>query len=136
MSGVKNQVYINGSLKTTEYSNNQGQFTVVGVMPSDKISITATKYGYNSNSTKVKNAVASSLTTQDSRTIPLTKIPDPPTPTPPVVDNNTSDLKGESGDLRINLQWYSRTDLDLHVYDPCGNEIFYSKMVVKIIEEQ
>ena len=127
MSGVKNQVYINGSLKTTEYSNNQGQFTVVGVMPSDKISITATKSGYNSNSTKVKNAVASSLTTQDSRTIPLTKIPDPPTPTPPVVDNNTSDLKGESGDLRINLQWYSRTDLDLHVYDPCGNEIFYSK---------
>lgn len=127
LEGVKNQVYINGSLKSTEYSNNQGQFTVVGVMPTDKISITASKSGYNSNSSKVKNAVASSLTTQDSRTIPLSKIPDPPTPAPPVVDNKTSDLKGESGDLRINLQWYSRTDLDLHVYDPCGNEIFFSK---------
>ena len=35
--------------------------------------------------------------------------------------------KGESGDLRINLQWYCKTDLDLHVIDPCGNEIYFSK---------
>ncbi|MCQ2975788.1 MAG: hypothetical protein MJ211_13385 [Bacteroidales bacterium] len=36
-------------------------------------------------------------------------------------------LKGEGGDLRFNLQWYSKTDLDLHVIDPCGNEIYYER---------
>ena len=27
----------------------------------------------------------------------------------------------------VNLQWYTKTDLDLHVIDPCGNEIYFSK---------
>ena len=36
-------------------------------------------------------------------------------------------FQGEGGDLRFNLQWYSKTDLDLHVYDPCGHEIFYER---------
>ncbi len=36
------------------------------------------------------------------------------------------DLQGQSGDVRINLQWTGCNDLDLHVVDPCGNEIYYS----------
>ena len=36
-------------------------------------------------------------------------------------------FQGEGGDLRINLQWYSETDLDLKVTDPCGEEIRYKK---------
>lgn len=36
-------------------------------------------------------------------------------------------LRGQSGNLRFNLQWQSTTDLDLHVIDPCGNEIYYSR---------
>ena len=36
-------------------------------------------------------------------------------------------FQGEGGDLRFNLQWYSKTDLDLHVIDPCGHEIFYER---------
>lgn len=35
-------------------------------------------------------------------------------------------FQGQSGDIRVNLQWYDETDLDLHVIDPCGHEIFFS----------
>ena len=36
-------------------------------------------------------------------------------------------FQGEGGDLRFNLQWYTKTDLDLRVFDPCGHEIFYER---------
>ena len=127
LSGVKNEIYKIGTLIATEYSNNAGEFVVANILDSDKLSIAATKTGYNGNNTKVKNKTLAQLNTQDSRTIPLTKI-EQPKPTPPPPNNNKQDdLKGESGDLRINLQWYCRTDLDLHVIDPCGNEIYFSK---------
>ncbi len=127
LSGVKNEIYKNGTLIATEYSNNKGEFVVANILDNDKLSIAATKTGYNGNNTKVKNKTLAPLNTQDSRTIPLTKI-EQPKPTPPPPNNNKQDdLKGESGDLRINLQWYCRTDLDLHVIDPCGNEIYFSK---------
>ena len=127
LSGVKNEIYKNGTLIATEYSNNAGEFVVANILDSDKLSIAATKTGYNGNNTKVKNKTLAQLNTQDSRTIPLTKI-EQPKPTPPPPNNNKQDdLKGESGDLRINLQWYCKTDLDLHVIDPCGNEIYFSK---------
>ncbi len=126
LSGVKNMIYKNGTLIATEYSNSKGEFIVGDIGENDKISIDATKTGYNSNNTKVKNKLLSQLNTQDSRTIPLTKI-EVPKPTPPPNNNKQDDLKGESGDLRVNLQWYCRTDLDLHVIDPCGNEIYFSK---------
>ena len=126
LSGVKNEIYKNGTLIATEYSNNAGEFVVANILDSDKLSIAATKTGYNGNNTKVKNKTLAQLNTQDSRTIPLTKI-EQPKPTPPPNNNKQDDLKGESGDLRINLQWYCKTDLDLHVIDPCGNEIYFSK---------
>ncbi|MCQ2975789.1 MAG: hypothetical protein MJ211_13390 [Bacteroidales bacterium] len=126
LEGVKNEIRINGTLKATEYSNAKGEFTVMGINENDKISITASKSGYVTNNTKVNNAKLENLNTKESRTIPLSTKPTPP-PTPPNNNNKQNDLKGESGDLRINLQWYSKTDLDLHVIDPCGNEIFFSK---------
>lgn len=126
LEGVKNNIYKNGQLTATEYSNSKGEFAVNGIMSTDKISIVASKSGYSTNSTKVKNKTLNELNTQVSRTIPLSKITPPPPP-PPSGGNKQDDLKGQSGDLRVNLQWYCRTDLDLHVIDPCGNEIFYSK---------
>ena len=132
LAGVKNEIRINGSLKATEYSNAQGEFTILGIGETDKISITASKTGYVTNSSKVSNATLAQLNTKESRTIPLSVKPTPPptpTPSPTPTPNNPpqNDLKGQSGDLRINLQWYSKTDLDLHVIDPCGNEIFFSR---------
>lgn len=29
------------------------------------------------------------------------------------------------GDIQVNLTWDNETDLDLHVFDPIGNEVFY-----------
>jgi hypothetical protein len=43
----------------------------------------------------------------------------------PKKDDNQ--FQGEGGDLSINLQWYSETDLDIKVTDPCGQEIRYKK---------
>ncbi len=125
LEGVKNDIYKNGQLIATEYSNSKGEFIVNGIMSTDKLSIVASKPGYGTNSSKVKNKTLDELSTQASRTIPLTK--NTPPPPPPPSNNQQDDLKGESGDLRVNLQWYCKTDLDLHVIDPCGNEISYQK---------
>jgi uncharacterized protein YfaP (DUF2135 family) len=35
-------------------------------------------------------------------------------------------LRGNFGELRINLRWNTRDDLDLHVVDPSRNHIYYS----------
>ena len=40
------------------------------------------------------------------------------------------DLGAHAGKLRIGLEWDDRTDLDLHVVCPCGNEISFSKKKV------
>lgn len=37
-----------------------------------------------------------------------------------------AELQGKRGKLRINLRWETYDDLDLHVYDPDNNHIFYS----------
>lgn len=37
----------------------------------------------------------------------------------------TNTLQGKRGKLRINLQWKTFDDLDLHVYDPDDNHIYY-----------
>ncbi len=39
-------------------------------------------------------------------------------------------LGAHAGKLRIGLEWADRTDLDLHVVCPCGNEISFSKKKV------
>lgn len=37
----------------------------------------------------------------------------------------STSLQGKRGKLRINLQWKTFDDLDLHVYDPANNHIYY-----------
>ena len=57
LAGVKNVITVNGVQRSEAvYSNAQGYFVVSGVKPSDKISITASKSGYLTNSTKIQNA--------------------------------------------------------------------------------
>ena len=59
------------------------------------------------------------------------KIEEPKIEEPKPVEDLKTDrgqkFKGASGDLRINLQWYNESDLDLKVTDPCGQEIRYKK---------
>lgn len=89
LSGVKNIVTINGVQRSTpEYSNSNGKFMVSGVLPTDKVSITASKNGYNTNSYTIKNKLFSSLmATSTSRDIPLVKeAPEPDPPDPPEDD--------------------------------------------------
>ncbi len=40
-------------------------------------------------------------------------------------------LKGQTGDLKINLKWFTKDDLDLYVYDPCNNKIYYHNRKAK-----
>jgi len=85
LSGVKNIITINGVQRSTpEYSNANGKFMVSGVLPTDKVSITASKTGYNTNSYTIKNKLFSSLMgSSTQRDIPLTveaQEPDPPQP--------------------------------------------------------
>ncbi len=74
LPGVKNVITVDGQQRQNpEYSNSNGEFTVTNVFGSSVISIVASKPGYTTNSTKVKNKQLADLNTQDSRTIPLTK---------------------------------------------------------------
>lgn len=125
ISGVKNIVYINGAPRPKAlYSNGKGEFIVAGVKNTDNISIVSSKAGYENNNSTIRNKKISNLldAPQSKRDIKLKPKSPPPGPPP-----RTDDLKGKGGDLRINLQWFTTTDLDLHVYDPCGNEIWFSK---------
>lgn len=83
LAGVENQIIINGANKGTEISNASGTFIIAGVLPTDKISIIATKHNYKTNNTKVSNRISTELDTQDKKTIPLTVNPPPPPPPPP-----------------------------------------------------
>ena len=75
---------------------------------------------------------------QDNPTPVIDSIPEPPhvdTIPEPVVDDTShvipvDSLRGESGTLRINLQWQSYSDLDLFVTVPCGETIYFRKGVV------
>jgi len=83
LPGVKNEVFKNGSPIGEFISNNEGEFTVPGLLKSDKISIKASKPDYVSNETKVNNKKVSDLESQESRTIPLRKNLKPDNVTPP-----------------------------------------------------
>ncbi len=48
----------------------------------------------------------------------------PPTPTPQPTPLTSRPTPG-TGDVQVTLSWSSRNDLDLHVTDPMGEEIFY-----------
>ncbi len=96
LPGVKNIIYVNGTpVGQPIYSNSDGYFSVVGVKPSDKITIIASKGGYNTNDFTIKNDLLEDLMngSQAKRDIPLTKReqptpPPPPPPPPPTPPNN------------------------------------------------
>lgn len=106
---------VTGSVSGTLKPDNSGTGTFsVTMRKSENLSITASKSGFSTNSTKVKNNSFAQLNVNDAkrRDIPL---------------KSATDLKGQNGDLRINLQWYCKADLDLIVKDPCGNFTFYNR---------
>ncbi|MCQ2973797.1 MAG: carboxypeptidase-like regulatory domain-containing protein [Bacteroidales bacterium] len=72
--GAKNIISINGKTVATEYSNNQGCFTVSNAKPEDKITIIASKAGYVQNDFTIVNKKTSSLDNQAKRDIPLNAI--------------------------------------------------------------
>ncbi|MCQ2973807.1 MAG: hypothetical protein MJ211_03240 [Bacteroidales bacterium] len=103
-------------------TNNQGAATVKNVDLKSTISIHASKTGYKDGDLENAPYIIQKFITQpeDIRTVWLEPKENPtPKPQPP--------LQGETGDLRFNLQWYCKADLDLIVKDPCGNVTFYNK---------
>jgi len=82
IDGVENVYYVDGSKRGTITSNSDGSFTIKDVYPCEKISITASKTGYGSNSTKINNVLMSTLIagTSEMREIPLDEDskPEPP----------------------------------------------------------
>lgn len=48
--------------------------------------------------------------------------PPPPAPTEPSGGGN---LQPHTGDVQVTLEWYNEADLDLHVYDPNDDEIYF-----------
>jgi len=122
------KVNINFDGKTlTAVSAADGTVSFSGVFAGSEISIIAEKTDYKTNDYTVKKLKMSDLLNNStSREIPLRKNPPPPPPPPPPTPPpaQDSEFEGESGDLRINLQWKTIDDLDIFVTDPCGNTIW------------
>jgi len=105
LAGVSNIITINGVPRASaEYSNTNGKFMISGVLATDKVSVTASKTGYSTNSSTINNSLFSNLVASASkRDIPLVinKVePDPPTP-PVVVDDKTDDVVEEIPDVPV-----------------------------------
>lgn len=101
LSGVKNVITVNGVQRANaEYSNSSGNFSVAGVLPTDKVSITASKTGYNTNSTKIKNSLFSDLATSATkRDIPLTIVTEEPDPPQPPRDDEEEETEEEEEEI-------------------------------------
>ena len=50
-----------------------------------------------------------------------------------IQETSQIETQGGRGTLKINLKWNTTDDLDLHVFDPDGFEIYYSKKKVCLI---
>lgn len=84
ISGVTNKVYADGSFIGNYTSGGNGKFTVDKVYDCQKISITASKSGYGSNSKTIQNRPMEVLipAAPSERDIPLVKDAPPPPPPP------------------------------------------------------
>lgn len=120
IAGVKNQIKIfdaeQGNISLLATSDSKGCF-YVSAKPGSRIEITSQKSDY-----KDKFHVIKSFSTGEKIKMQPIKKETPPTPV-----KEEKDLKGKTGDLRINLQWYCKADLDLIVKDPCGNLTYYNR---------
>lgn len=88
LPGVKNIIYVNGKAQSQPvYSNSEGYFMVSGVKATDKISVEASKPGYDPNNYTIKNDLMQNLLNgpQSKRDVPLKRHqqPTPPPPPPP-----------------------------------------------------
>lgn len=94
LAGVSNEIYINSTKIEEQMSNSFGTFSVPDLNSTDKITIYASKTGYEENKTKVVNKSISDLSTQSSRDIPLEEEPPPPTRITPPTDNCRAHFSG------------------------------------------
>lgn len=52
------------------------------------------------------------------------------TPAPLPTEPGGGSVQPHTGDVQITLEWYDEVDLDLHVYDPNGDHIYYDNRQV------
>ena len=93
----------------------------------------------NTNATVARqtNEPVAAETTQPEPSSPLQTVPVVPPPRAPstnrvvpgALNDNLEDLlrqhRAGSGDIRVSLMWNNRNDIDLHVFDPRGEEISF-----------
>lgn len=104
-------ITIGGNANTQNYmSDANGKLTLSNLSSCASISLIASKEGFIPDTIIAPIAELPSMS-DDERTLKLT--PEVP-------------LVGKDGKLRINLQWNTQTDLDLVVFNPCGNSISFS----------
>ncbi len=130
-------VVVSGALNKETVTSGDATLALTLPLCSD-IAAKASKEGYTSDSLSIKGFAPGG--NRGERTLRLTPIqkPEPPKPDPPKkVDPpkpdppkkadppKQDDLKGKTGDLRFNLQWYCKADLDMIIKDPCGKLTYY-----------
>ena len=90
-------------------ADNNGVVTI-SIPKNSNVNLEASKEGYN-------NAVVNRKVSEPLLEVPLKK----------KGQDNINDLRGKTGELKINIQWYCHADLDLQVVDPCGNTLSADK---------
>lgn len=99
----------NGQSTTQEYTSDEnGKVVIKDVSSCYSVKITASKKNYTPDSRELGPGQLASIS-DDDKILRLRP------------------LEGKDGDLRINLQWNCKADLDLMVYDPCGQCISFSQ---------
>ncbi|MBQ3657433.1 MAG: hypothetical protein II956_11400 [Bacteroidales bacterium] len=92
------------------YTTDMNGIVTITIPKNSNVNLEASKEGYNS-------ATVNRKVSEPTLEVPLKK----------KQQDNINDLKGKTGELKINIQWYCHADLDLQVIDPCGNELSVEK---------
>ena len=92
------------------YTADLSGIVIITIPKNSNVTLEASKEGYN-------NAVVNRKVSEPMLEVPLKK----------KQQDNISDLKGKTGELKINLQWYCHADLDMQIIDPCGNTLSVEK---------
>ncbi len=94
LAGTSNEIYVNSTKIDNIISNANGVFVIPNLNATDKVTIYATKTGYEPNKTKINNKNVSELATKAARDIPLNQEPPPPTVIEPPKDNCRAHFSG------------------------------------------
>ena len=92
------------------YTADANGIVTITIPKNGNVNLEASKEGYNS-------AIVNRKISEPILEVPLKK----------KQQDNINDLKGKTGELKINIQWYCHADLDLQVIDPCGNTLSVEK---------